>query len=288
MGLLDLFDEAFDLYKSNFALFLLITAIVYVPVVGIGAYVAAPVLRPLMGTGIDGLTNLGNALRTDMGWTALTLGTSALSTALLLSALVAAACARYKDEPVNLATAYRAALPVTIQATLLLALYAAATIGGTMTCVLPGILVILLSIPLQLFLHVMLNEGVRDVYQPLKRSWKLASGNGSFILGGHIVHWCLWGVLVAAVVGAVEIVANLAVDSAAPFMPLLVLHKEVAESIAFGLSCMLLLPFQVCVVTMFYFDLRIRREGYDIELLARSLGYPPIDQTATTDKAAQP
>ncbi len=36
------------------------------------------------------------------------------------------------------------------------------------------------------------------------------------------------------------------------------------------------LPFLVSVVTVLYFDLRIRKEGFDVELLAQDLNYPPL------------
>jgi len=45
-------------------------------------------------------------------------------------------------------------------------------------------------------------------------------------------------------------------------------------------SAVLLQPFAAAVTTVLYYDLRIRREGYDLELLAEELGIPAINMPA--------
>jgi hypothetical protein len=46
------------------------------------------------------------------------------------------------------------------------------------------------------------------------------------------------------------------------------------------MACLVLLvyPFSSCVLTLFYYDLRVRKEGLDLELLGQQIG---LSQTAS-------
>jgi len=43
-----------------------------------------------------------------------------------------------------------------------------------------------------------------------------------------------------------------------------------------NLTVMLVIPFAVTVVSLLYYDMRIRKDGYDMEVLAHTLGYPDV------------
>jgi hypothetical protein len=45
-------------------------------------------------------------------------------------------------------------------------------------------------------------------------------------------------------------------------------------------------PFRAATTTVLYYDLRVRREGYDLYLLADQLGLPPVDGAPPVDEAA--
>jgi hypothetical protein len=49
----------------------------------------------------------------------------------------------------------------------------------------------------------------------------------------------------------------------------------IARAVATSLSSMLTTPFSAAVVTVLYFDMRVRKEGFDLELLARQVGVEP-------------
>jgi hypothetical protein len=51
--------------------------------------------------------------------------------------------------------------------------------------------------------------------------------------------------------------------------------KVIVSSFTSGIASMLTRPFQAVVVTILYYDLRVRRDGYDLELLAEQLGIEP-------------
>jgi hypothetical protein len=55
-------------------------------------------------------------------------------------------------------------------------------------------------------------------------------------------------------------------------------RDRVAGEVANALSILLLVPFFVSVLTVFYYDLRVRKEAFDVELLASDLSYPPLSQ----------
>jgi hypothetical protein len=286
MGMLDLFDEAFDLYKKNFALFVLITAVVYVPAVGISTYYILPAAH-------DMFTSMPGDFDAIVGWIGPYVGSLVIATplysmvaALLINSLIAAVSARYLMEPITMREAFKQGASVTLQSTLAFTLYIALVFVSYIMCVVPGIIVQMCCIPLQFFIHVMVNEKKPNVFKALGRSWNIVKTQGSLLSFGHTVHWILWSVLMLATFGVVQVIAQVAVNSAIPFLPLLGSHKDLAETIGLEISWMLLLPFQVCVVTMFYYDLKIRKEGYDMEVLAHSLGYPDVSLPAQAVSSA--
>jgi hypothetical protein len=59
----------------------------------------------------------------------------------------------------------------------------------------------------------------------------------------------------------------------------------IVSSAASAVAAILTRPFQATVVTILYYDLRVRREGYDVELLAEQLG---IEQTSLPPSALMP
>jgi len=53
-------------------------------------------------------------------------------------------------------------------------------------------------------------------------------------------------------------------------------QAQVVSLLSTGLAHMLLIPFLVSVVVVLYYDLCIRKEGYDMDLLAGELEYPAL------------
>jgi hypothetical protein len=53
-----------------------------------------------------------------------------------------------------------------------------------------------------------------------------------------------------------------------------------AVSVAGAISAILTRPFQAAVITILYYDLRVRHEGYDVALLAEQLGIEPASLPA--------
>ena len=121
----------------------------------------------------------------------------------------------------------------------------------------PGIIVACgLAVAVQAAVLEPLNSGSDGV----GRSWSLTKG----FKGKAFGLYCVVIVLFFLFIFGFGIVAALA---AAVFRPLLV-----PAVIGMGLVFLFLYPFTSCVFTLFYYDLRVRKEAFDLEVLSRNLG----------------
>ena len=94
----------------------------------------------------------------------------------------------------------------------------------------------------------------------LPRSWALTKG---FRLKALV----LWAVSLALVVVSVAGLAVLGGAAAA-----LSSELEAPATIVLAAMLLLLYPLITCVFTLFYYDLRVRKEGFDLEVLGQQLG----------------
>ena len=114
---------------------------------------------------------------------------------------------------------------------------------------------------------VLLVEGVKG-FKALRRSYRLVKGRWWPVFAATLV-----GFLLAAVVGA---------GIGALSAPLLFTDSSdnlfvtvVVDTIVNSVSGILTTPFQAALVAVIYFDLRVRKEGFDLELLAQRIGTAP-------------
>ncbi|MGH7498843.1 MAG: glycerophosphoryl diester phosphodiesterase membrane domain-containing protein [Gemmatimonadales bacterium] len=170
----------------------------------------------------------------------------------------------YLGRPINAGTALRRAAPLIVRI-LICSMLTALVVGvGFVLLVIPGIILIaglILSIP------ALVIEG-KSASAALSRSWELSRGSRWRILGLLLVLVVLLYVPVAAI-GAI----------AAIFLPgastmILTTGDTTATVIAVaigGLIQIFVYPLFYCVLTVAYYDLRVRKEGFDLEVLAATL-----------------
>ena len=121
----------------------------------------------------------------------------------------------------------------------------------------PGIVVACgLAVAVQAAVLEPLDSGLDGV----GRSWSLTKG----FKGKAFGLFCVVTVLFFIFFFGFGVVAAIA---AAIFRPLLV-----PAVIGLGLVSLFVYPFTSCVFTLFYYDLRVRKEAFDLELLSRHLG----------------
>jgi hypothetical protein len=98
----------------------------------------------------------------------------------------------------------------------------------------------------------------RGIIASLKRSWDLINGSGWRVFGIVIVISLLVFIVSAIVGGVLNI-------------PLAILNAQ-AGSVVGSLLSILFQPFQFAAYTLLYYDLRVRKEGFDMEQLAGHIG----------------
>jgi hypothetical protein len=131
---------------------------------------------------------------------------------------------------------------------------------GVLLCIVPGIW---LYVAFAVAVPALLMEDVRG-RRALGRSRRLVKGRwwptfGILILGGLLA-----GIVSAAISAALEVLVLADPGSEVVAVVLRTIGGTVAGTLA--------TPFQAAFVTVLYFDLRVRREGFDLQLLAERIG----------------
>jgi hypothetical protein len=123
--------------------------------------------------------------------------------------------------------------------------------------IIPGIVVTCgLAVAVQAAVLEPLSGGTEGV----GRSWSLTRGFKGKAFGLYCVVFVIFFLFIVGF----GMVAALA---AAAFQPLMV-----PAVIGLGLVFLFFYPFTSCVFTLFYYDLRVRKEAFDLEVLSRHLG----------------
>jgi hypothetical protein len=125
---------------------------------------------------------------------------------------------------------------------------------------------------------VLLLEGLKGS-KALGRSRQLVKGRWGptflvIVIGailGSIVQVVLQGLLVGVVLSTSNDIAN-----------------AVATAVASTAGSALVTPFTAAVAVVLYFDLRVRKEGFDLELLAQRIGVDPPEGTSFTPSPLPP
>jgi membrane-anchored glycerophosphoryl diester phosphodiesterase (GDPDase) len=95
----------------------------------------------------------------------------------------------------------------------------------------------------------------------LRRSWRLVRGSTGRVFGITLLVGLITGILSGAVGALLSVVTQFGDDN---------VHL-VLNQLATLIVSVLIQPISFIVVVLLYYDLRIRREAFDIEMLAASL-----------------
>jgi len=145
-----------------------------------------------------------------------------------------------------------------------------ATVLGFILCILPGIY---LGVGFALSIPVLLTEDARGG-RALARSRELVRGNWWRVFAVVALGYFLSAILGGAIEGAV---AGLTTVSTTPNSVVGALVGIVAGTV----SSLVTTPFVAAFLAVLYFDLRVRKEAFDLQLLAERIGVdPPAGATA--------
>ncbi|GAC1337138.1 MAG: hypothetical protein NVSMB29_01020 [Candidatus Dormibacteria bacterium] len=286
----ELLDAAFSLYRANLRLILLIAAIVEVPYALIALLLHATVYRALH---LNELLKVGPGGQLDTSsfaqdvqvgqvliFAGVTLGLLLLQQFVVrplgTAATARAVSDRYLDRPASVATAYRAALRRLVSlagvAVVSIALVAAAVLVAIILAVAVSPFLLLLTVPLGLLFvlvalvyfsltsQVVMLEGKRALAS-LRRSAQLVAGSFWRVVG-YLILLALLSLIVGGILGAAVAGAGSALGPDG---------EQLVGDAASALIAVFVAPVAYITLTLLYYDLRIRREAFDVEMLARAL-----------------
>jgi hypothetical protein len=289
-------DATFTLYRRNFVLIASISAVVQIPyalltwllfsLTGVAAFVRSPLAS--LGTTTITPAQAQHLLNSYLGVLAVALGLILVSLLVVVplgeAATTRAVSDRYLDRPSSLLSAYRAAwsrLGALISMILILvgayagslaaviglvALLGAVGAGGLGALL--AIVAFVALVPVLIVIYVRTVVAVPAIvlerasgWRGLQRSWQLISGR-FWPTFGRMLLLALIASIISSVIAAIFEIPGAALAPGNTF---------VFDQVASAVAAVFVGPITYIGVTLLYYDIRIRKEGFDIEMLARSL-----------------
>lgn len=246
----DIIDEAIRLYRRHFRMFIIIGAIVIVPLS------IVQIMLSLVGNESD-IVFLGVS-------TVITSTLSFFVYAVLWAVMARASASVFLEEPMDERVAYRG-IAGQVGLVLLLALVYAAVVFALMFVFLVGVY---FAIAWLFAMHVMLVER-RGIGDALSRSRMLVKGHWWRVFGIGLIAVIIQGVIVSAF-SLPSIIAGGSGMFNDPFSEMSTLASTLA-TIGNAAGTIIAGPILYCTATLLYFDLRIRKEGFDLEYLVNEM-----------------
>ena len=259
MEIADLLDAAIRLYRHNFLPILEIVALVYGPLTVIQVIFSWLIFSLVSGAGGE-----------EVPWGAflgliplILVGLAAWTVLLPLGegALAVAVSEIYLGRQISPLNAYRRIWPLWWRLLLTMILVSLATVAGGVFCLVPGLVLWTWFIAATPIVVIERLWGP----QALSRSYNLVTGHGWRVFGT----WFLLSLMVFVVLFALVLPADLLVQRW-----LLQTHPLLAQTLVQAFSGVLqivLQPIAMIGTVLIYYDLRIRKEGFDLVTMAQEL-----------------
>ncbi|MCE5321872.1 glycerophosphoryl diester phosphodiesterase membrane domain-containing protein [bacterium] len=286
LGITDILDETVDLYKTNFALLIGISAVLYVPYILLSSLLPQPkdeaMFNPYNWLGIAILGVLFYVVINPLVTGALTF---AISERYLDRQTTISDCYRRVSRPgvllrfigatviTGLAILGACLLPILMigaSAALMAWLKTGMAIGIGAILIIAGFAAFILPIWLGLrFTLVSPAFFIESEHAMLAidRSWRLMKGNALKALGLLAIAGIVVAVIQGIVVGPVSLLAAFSSRGGADPNWWMTAISAILNTVV----STLLLPVSSIVMILLYYDVRIRKEGFDLELLANEL-----------------
>jgi hypothetical protein len=253
----DVLDESFRLYRNNFPVFAGVSLAASLPIMLVTLLAGTGSVYGAMFTAFTNPGALGanGPPSTNPWWTAVELPVTLALAPFQYGAVVLVAISAVLGTPVTVLSVIRSVLGRYWALVLLYLVYL--LLGVALICLPLGIW---LGVRLAPAVPVLLTERV-GVGAALDRSWRLMTGNfwrvfaclALVLLMVYVLQWALLPLF-------------LGVAGLAPGLPADVRGDLAIVSIT--LAGQLMLPFYAIALVLVYFDLRVRKEAFDLELLA--------------------
>lgn len=252
MGVGEILDAAIKLYRSQWKRLMAIVAIVLVPVTFLQVFVTR---------------NLGSSFSTpstvpeDVDATLIAGGVVALIQTFVVQPFLIAAVAKasadiYLGHPVLVGPTFRFAVARIHSILWITILTVLGVLLGFVLLIIPGVIVFVRFV---FGSTVFVIEGKKGS-EALGRSWRLAKG----------YFWKLLGTFVLASIMAAVVQGILAIPGEAAFAAIGPAGWPL-YAIGLSLAAMITTPFTTLITVLLYFDLRIRKEAFDLEIMAHEM-----------------
>lgn len=301
LGLGQLLDQAIRLYRRNFLKFIGIIAIVQIPLTLL-QMVSALLTVGGMSAPFDSDSNIPTDLAEILGFVGLggtilvAIVTFVLVQGVATAALTRAIAGSYLGESVGMLEAYRKigrSWVSLIGALLLTGLIAIGLLIWTLVpCIgwLTGLgMLVFLSLVITPLIAPIIVLEKQAATEAVRRAWDLARRRFWWVLG-FVLILVLFGQLIITIPVVLITYLFQFIVGGGPFAMSTTetMIQTVTQSLSqLGLS-VIYLPLQLTAITLMYFDLRIRTEGFDLAVLAGSVSGVQTDVDTVTVEAPQP
>ncbi len=276
LSLPEILDQAIRLYRNNFANFIGILAIPYIPLIILQTTMSYLMTSSLL-LNFDPYSTTTNPFFNPSYWLGIlgSLFTSLLQfifvQGVATAALTRAVANNYVGKPIDVFGAYKSlgGSWLRLLLTLLLAGLFIVVLGlwSIIPCVGwftgPGILLFLFAIVVPLIAPVIVLER-HGAWDSLQRAWNLARSRFWWIVGFAVILYLFSQIVITGPTALAGFVLQIILPRASSVSyPLLSTIIQALVTMVFSL---LYLPLQLTAVTVVYFDLRTRSEGLDLAL----------------------
>jgi hypothetical protein len=274
-GIGEILDAAIALYKARFGALVKLTALVVVPVQLLNVLVTlstAPNDVTFGATGPTPVYDSRHAFWVPFAGTVVMNIVTVLSTAFATAAVMRVVADTYVGQPSDVRTSARLAwrrFPAVIGASIATGFL---TIIGLLACVVPGLY---LQAMFSVTIPALLLEGL-GVGEAIRRSTALTRGRRWQCFAVLYVGSLLAGAISFGLTLLIDVPVNAALDGTTAL--------AIAQGVAGALTAALTTPFQAAAIIVLYFDLRVRAEGFDVQMALQRLdrsraGVPSIAAT---------
>ena len=272
----EILDSTFTLYRRNFKELVSIAAIVQIPLGLLQAVLMYFVYSPLIGAG--GAAGSAGQLGTAFIGMGAAVIISMFGAMIVYAALAVAISHHYLGEPISVSVAFNHVLPRlgTLLGTWFLVVLLAGM--GYLFCALPGIYLYVLFL---FAWPAVVLEG-RGVSEALSRSVFLVSGNWWRVFGTML----LLGLITIVFYLVIEFIVAIAVGAPAQVLQSagLLKYGAIGQAISQFVGTVVnvvTVPAMTGALVILYYDLRVRREGFDLQLLFSEIA-PKVGMSGAT------
>lgn len=266
LGIGEIIDVAIKVYRARFGVLVRSVAVVLAPVFVLSALIriSLPASDDLFRETQPGATPEVDfhKLWPFIAGTAIIVVLAYLASQIATGACFKAISGAYLDEEASWRDSLRFARSKLGALVWLSFLTAVCIIPGLLLCLVPGIY---LWVAWTVAAPVLLLEDVHG-WKAMKRSRQLVKGRFWPTVAVVLLVGILTGIVQAVFVGILAGVVSVSGNEVA---------LAVADAIGQTASGVLTTPLSAAVLTVLYFDLRVRKEGFDLELLSRRMGVDP-------------